>query len=117
VALPRLDPAQARFAAGGILPWHQTAEAARFYHRGGDGCGDDRPMPGTLARRWLTGLLLFHDGRITARPVETRYQAILDGVASGSEHDWNRLGCCPGGLRGRFAPGGGDDGDLSSYQI
>jgi hypothetical protein len=83
VALPRLDPAQARFAAGGILPWHQTAEAARFYHRGGDGCGDDRPMPGTLARRWLTGLLLFHDGRITARPVETRYQAILDGVASG----------------------------------
>src|SRR5262249_41941303 len=39
------------FAAGGILPWHQaqpgrelapTAEAARFYHRGGDGCGDDR---------------------------------------------------------------------------
>src|SRR5262252_5491646 len=44
-------PAQAMFAAGGILPWHQTqpgrelaptAEAARFYHRGGDGCGDDR---------------------------------------------------------------------------
>src|SRR5499433_2094036 len=39
------------FAAGGILPWHQTqpgrelaptAEAARFYHRGGEGCGDDR---------------------------------------------------------------------------
>src|SRR5262247_4637942 len=39
------------FAAGGILPWHQTqpgrelaptAEAARFYHCGGDGCGDDR---------------------------------------------------------------------------
>jgi len=39
------------FAAGGILPWHQTqpgrelaptAEAARFYHRGSDGCGDDR---------------------------------------------------------------------------
>src|SRR5262244_1599231 len=39
------------FAAGRILPWHQTqpgrelaptAEAARFYHRGGDGCGDDR---------------------------------------------------------------------------
>ena len=47
--LPRLDipPRQARFAAGGILPWHQTqpvrelaptAEAARFYYRGGDGC-------------------------------------------------------------------------------
>src|SRR6266566_3955985 len=44
-------PAQAMFAAGGILPWHETqpgrelaptAEAARFYHRGGDGCGDDR---------------------------------------------------------------------------
>src|SRR5204862_3827414 len=44
-------PAQAMFAAGGILPWHQTqpgrelaptAEAARFYHRGGEGCGDDR---------------------------------------------------------------------------
>src|SRR5262249_6731126 len=44
-------PARAMFAAGGILPWHQTqpgrelaptAEAARFYHRGGDGCGDDR---------------------------------------------------------------------------
>src|SRR5262249_7515251 len=44
-------PAQAMFAAGGILPRHQTqpgrelaptAEAARFYHRGGDGCGDDR---------------------------------------------------------------------------
>src|SRR6516165_7118741 len=39
------------FATGGMLPWHQTqpgrelaptAEAARFYHRGGDGCGDDR---------------------------------------------------------------------------
>src|SRR5262244_1431873 len=38
-------------ASGGILPWHQaqpgrelapTAEAARFYHRGGEGCGDDR---------------------------------------------------------------------------
>ena len=45
------NPAQAMFAAGGILPWHQTqpgrelaptAEAARFYHRGSDGCGDDR---------------------------------------------------------------------------
>src|SRR5205085_12647059 len=44
-------PAQAMFAAGGILPGHQTqpgrelaptAEPARFYHRGGDGCGDDR---------------------------------------------------------------------------
>src|SRR5215813_11272143 len=39
------------FTAGGILPWHQTqpgrelaptAEAAWFYHRGGEGCGDDR---------------------------------------------------------------------------
>src|SRR5215510_10408000 len=50
--LPRLGyPAQAIFAAGGILPLHQTqpgrelaptAEAAWFYHRGGDGCGDDR---------------------------------------------------------------------------
>src|SRR5215468_2401959 len=39
------------FATGGMLPWHQTqpgrklaptAEAARFYHRGGEGCGDDR---------------------------------------------------------------------------
>src|SRR5215471_14157622 len=48
---PFTDPAQAMFAAGGILPWHQTqpgrelaptAEAARFYHRGGDGCRDDR---------------------------------------------------------------------------
>src|SRR6516162_5491540 len=44
-------PAQAMFAAGGSLPWHQaqpgrelapTAEAARFYHGGGEGCGDDR---------------------------------------------------------------------------
>ena len=46
-----------------------------------------------------------------------RYQAILDGVAGGSEHYWNCLGCCLGGLRRRFAPGGGDDGDLSAYQI
>ena len=39
------------FATGGMLPWHQTqpgrelaptAEATRFYHRGGEGCGDDR---------------------------------------------------------------------------
>src|SRR5215831_2214468 len=44
-------PAQAMFAAGGILPWHQTqpgrelaptAETARFYHCGGEGCGNDR---------------------------------------------------------------------------
>jgi hypothetical protein len=34
---------------------------------------------------------------LPAWPVETRYQAILDGVTAGSEHNWNRLGCCFGG--------------------
>src|SRR5262249_26610756 len=52
-------PAQAMFAAGGILPWHQaqpgrelapTAEAARFYHRGGDARNARQAL--------LTGLLL-----------------------------------------------------------
>src|SRR5215467_9966594 len=49
--LPRLDIPPRRCLPPVELPWHQTqpgrelaatAEAAWFYHRGGEGCGDDR---------------------------------------------------------------------------
>src|SRR5438552_11898287 len=60
-------PAQADFAAGRVLSWHEThprrklapaAEIARLHNRRRDGRGDDRPDPGMVANCWLTRLLL-----------------------------------------------------------
>src|SRR5262249_37616469 len=60
-------PAQAMFAAGGILPWHQTQPGANSRPLrkplgsttvAAMAVAMIGPMPGTLARRWLTGLLL-----------------------------------------------------------
>src|SRR5262249_60242441 len=58
---------QRMLAAGGILPWDQpepgrelapTAEAARFYHRGGEGCGDDRADARNPRRALAEGVAL-----------------------------------------------------------
>jgi len=56
-------------------------------------------------------------GRVAGRPVEARDQAFPDGVAVGSEHDRNRLGCRLSGLWRRLATSCGDHRHLTANQI
>src|SRR5262249_53082101 len=78
-------PAQAMFAAGGMLPWHQTqpgrelaptAEAARFYHRGGDGCGDDRADARNARQALADGIALVPGHELLLDPRNRRLQLL-----------------------------------------
>ena len=56
-------------------------------------------------------------GDITVRPVQTRDQALADGIAVGTEHNWDRLSSLLGYLWRRFTASRYEHGYLSPYQI